>query len=125
MIGSHFLPDRQRALVEWLGLGVLALGAVELRQVVEAGRYVGALGFQGFLQDRQRADSNFYLRWCDNRDRTPDPLGGLWFFNQDINLSFGLAEPQAEDRERSCSGQTERCVLRGFNASRKIPRLGR
>ena len=37
------LQDLQRALIQRLGLGVLALGIVERRQVVEALRYVGML----------------------------------------------------------------------------------
>ena len=42
------LPDRQRPLVERLGLGVLALGAVELCQVVERGRQARVFGPKRF-----------------------------------------------------------------------------
>ena len=47
------LPDLQRALMQRLGLGVLALGFVEPRQVVEAQRHIGMLGAEGFFVDRQ------------------------------------------------------------------------
>ena len=44
MLGPQgLLSDPQRTLVERLGLGVLALGVVELRQVVEALGHVGML----------------------------------------------------------------------------------
>ena len=45
----------QPALNQRLGLGVLALGVVEPRQVVEALRDIGMLGAEGFFADRQRA----------------------------------------------------------------------
>ncbi len=47
--------DRQRTLEERLGLGVVALGLVEQRQVVEARGHLGVLRPQGFLPDRQGA----------------------------------------------------------------------
>ena len=49
------LHDRQRALVERLGLGVAALGFVERGQVVEARGHVGVRRSEGLLHDRQRA----------------------------------------------------------------------
>src|SRR2546426_748525 len=48
------LPDRHHSLVERLGLGVLALSVVELRQVAKTCGRVGVLGPAGFLLDRQR-----------------------------------------------------------------------
>ncbi len=51
---SRRLVDRQSALVERLGLGVLALGIVEFRQVVEVIVDIGMVGTQSFLIDRQR-----------------------------------------------------------------------
>ena len=55
MVGSQgLLLDRQRALKERLGLGVLALVPVELRQVVEARAHVGVVGPEGLLPDGQR-----------------------------------------------------------------------
>ena len=41
---QRLLADLQAALVERLGLGVLALGLVQLRQVVQAGGHVGVVG---------------------------------------------------------------------------------
>ena len=42
MLGSQsLLHDRQRPIVERLGLGIVALGPVKLRQVVEARGNVG------------------------------------------------------------------------------------
>ena len=49
-IGSErLLHDRQRALVERLGLGVLTLGLIERRQVVETDGYVRVVGAEGGL----------------------------------------------------------------------------
>ncbi len=56
MLGSQGLfPDRQRALVERLGVRVAALGVVESRLVVEALGHIRMLGSQGLFPDRQRA----------------------------------------------------------------------
>ncbi len=56
MLGPvDLLEDRQRPLVERLSLGVVALGSVELRQVVEALGHIRVLGSEGLLPDRQRA----------------------------------------------------------------------
>ena len=49
------LVDRQRPLVERLGLGVLVLDTVKLRQVVEARGYQGVLRPKRLLQDSERA----------------------------------------------------------------------
>jgi len=49
------LRDRQRALVERLGLRVLALGAVEQCEVVQARGDIGMVRAKGLLRDRQRA----------------------------------------------------------------------
>ncbi len=50
MLGSEgLLHDRQRALVERLGVGVLALGDVEQRHVVEALGHVGVNWSQRIL----------------------------------------------------------------------------
>src|SRR6516165_6771805 len=48
------LPDRQRASVEWLGLGVLGLGAVDLREVVQARGHVGVVRSDRVLGDFER-----------------------------------------------------------------------
>src|SRR5712691_3589859 len=48
------LRDRQRPLVERLGLCVLALGAVEPCEVVQALGHIGMLRAKGFFPDRQR-----------------------------------------------------------------------
>ena len=45
----------KRALVERLGLGVAALGAIQRRQVVERGADIGVVGAQRLLADGQRA----------------------------------------------------------------------
>ncbi len=52
---QRLLTDRQRPLVERLGLGVPALVLVERRQGGEARGHTGMLRPQGFLPDRQRA----------------------------------------------------------------------
>ena len=55
MLGPEgLLEDRQRPLIERLGLGVPALGLVEQGQVVEALGHVRVLGPEGLLEDRQR-----------------------------------------------------------------------
>ncbi len=56
---KRLLVDRQRPLVERLGLGVLALDAVKLRQVIEARGYQGVLRPKRLLQDRERA----FVEW--------------------------------------------------------------
>ncbi len=48
------LPDRQGALVERLGLGVLALVVVEQRVIVEAVGYIPMVRPEGLLPERQR-----------------------------------------------------------------------
>jgi hypothetical protein len=54
MLGSQgLLPDRQRALVERLGLHVAALGLVEFRQVVEVDGNVRVFRAQGLLVNCQ------------------------------------------------------------------------
>src|SRR5580700_7046303 len=56
MVGAEgFLFDRQRALVEPLRLGVLALEEIYAGQVVEGLSHVGMVGAEGLLPDRQRA----------------------------------------------------------------------
>ena len=52
---ERLLVNRQRALVQRLGLRVLALGEVEPSQVVAARGYIGVIGTQSFLINRQRA----------------------------------------------------------------------
>ena len=52
---QRLLKNRQRPPEERLGLGVLALLVVELRQVVEARGYLGVLRPQRLLKNRQRA----------------------------------------------------------------------
>jgi hypothetical protein len=55
MVGAeHLLPDRERALVEQLGLGLLAPGSVEHGQVVQARGHVGMVGAEVLLRDLQR-----------------------------------------------------------------------
>ena len=51
---KRLFPDRQRPLVKRLGLRVLALVSVKLRQVVEARGHVGVLRAQRLFPDRQR-----------------------------------------------------------------------
>ena len=56
MVGTErLLADRQRALVERLGLGVAALVLVQLRQIVQAVATSGMVGTERLLVDRQRA----------------------------------------------------------------------
>ena len=52
---ERLLADRQRALVERLGLGVAALVVVQRRQVVQRCGVVGMVRAQRLLADRQRA----------------------------------------------------------------------
>ena len=55
MIGTQrLLPDRQRPLVQRLGVGVTALILVEDGQIVQDCRYVGMVGAERLLLDRQR-----------------------------------------------------------------------
>ena len=51
---QRLLFDRQRPLVQWLGLGVLALVFVEPRQIVQGRRRVRVVWPQRLLVDRQR-----------------------------------------------------------------------
>ena len=51
---QSLLLDRQRPLVERLGLGIPALGMVNQPQVVEADGHGGVLRPQGLLPNRQR-----------------------------------------------------------------------
>ena len=51
---ERLLADRQRALVEPLGVGVLALRPVHVGQVVEGLRHIGMAGAERLLPDRQR-----------------------------------------------------------------------
>ena len=56
MVGTErLLADRQRSLVERLGLGVAALVSVQLSQVVQRLRDIGMVGTERLLADRQRA----------------------------------------------------------------------
>ena len=56
MVGAErLLADGQGALVERLGLGVVAHRLVQPRQVVEAGGGVGMLGAERLLADGQGA----------------------------------------------------------------------
>ena len=48
-----FLADRQRTLVERLGLAVEPLAVVQRCQIIEAGGGTGVIRPQGFLADRQ------------------------------------------------------------------------
>ena len=52
---ERLLADRQRALVEPLGVGVLALLLVHVGQVVEGAGHVGVVCAERLLLDRQRA----------------------------------------------------------------------
>ena len=52
---ERLLADRQRALVERLGLGVLALAWYSDGQVVEGRGHVGMVRAERLLADRQRA----------------------------------------------------------------------
>ena len=50
MVGSEgFLHDHQRALVDWLGLGVVALFLVENGEIAEARGYVRMPRAEGLL----------------------------------------------------------------------------
>ena len=51
---ESLLPDRQRALVERLGLRVLALGDIQQREVVQALGHRGMIGAHRLLGDLQR-----------------------------------------------------------------------
>jgi len=54
VIGAErFLEDRQRPLVEWLGIGVATLGAVQVGQIVHRLRDIGVIGAERHLPDRQ------------------------------------------------------------------------
>jgi hypothetical protein len=56
MLGpQRFLPDREPALEERLGVRVATLVLIVLREVAEAGGDVGMLGPQRLLPDRERA----------------------------------------------------------------------
>jgi hypothetical protein len=56
MVGAQrLLQNRERAPIERLGLGILSLVAVKLRQVVEARSHIGMVGAQRLLPDRERA----------------------------------------------------------------------
>ena len=50
---ERFLPDRQRPLAEWLGIGVATLGAVQVGQIVQRLRDVEVIGPERILPDRQ------------------------------------------------------------------------
>ena len=52
---ERLLVDRQRALVQRLGLGIAALGAIQLGEVVEVGADIRVVGAERLLVDRQRA----------------------------------------------------------------------
>src|SRR5262249_61492617 len=55
IIGTErFLVDRQRALVERLGVGGSTLYAVKQRQIVQRRRDLRGIGTERFLVDRQR-----------------------------------------------------------------------
>ncbi len=55
MIGpERLLVDRQRPLVERLGLGVAALVIIELSQIVQRQRNNGMIGPERLFFDRQR-----------------------------------------------------------------------
>ena len=55
MIGTErFLSDRQRSLVERLGVGVATLVIVKHRQIVQRRSDIGMIGTERFLSDRQR-----------------------------------------------------------------------
>ena len=55
MIGPERLfVDRQRPLVERLGLGVAALVVIEQSQIVQRHRDIGMIGPERLLLDRQR-----------------------------------------------------------------------
>src|SRR5207245_753579 len=56
MVGAERLfPNRQGALVERLGFGIVAFLPIELRQIVEAVRNIRMVGAQRLVADRQRA----------------------------------------------------------------------
>ena len=50
-----FYQNRQRALREWLGFRVAALGIIEHGEIIEAFGNIGVIRAQGFFSDRQRA----------------------------------------------------------------------
>ena len=55
VFAERLLADRQRALVERLGVGVLALLLVHDGQVVEGRGHIGVVCAERLLVDRQRA----------------------------------------------------------------------
>ena len=55
MVGRKcLLVDRDRTLIERLGLGIAALGIVELGKIVEGAGDIGVVGRKRLLGDRQR-----------------------------------------------------------------------
>ena len=56
MVGAErLLVDRERALVQRLGLGIAALVVVQLGEVVEVDADIRVVGAERLLVDRQRA----------------------------------------------------------------------
>ena len=56
MFGSEgLLLDRERALIEWLGPGVVALGLVQPGEAIERVGDARMLGPEGLLPDREGA----------------------------------------------------------------------
>jgi hypothetical protein len=55
VISSIDCPDSRRALAKRLGLRVLALGAVQHREVVQARCHGGMIRVEGLLPDSRRA----------------------------------------------------------------------
>jgi hypothetical protein len=58
------LADRQRPLIEGLGLCILTLFGVEPGQAIEAEGHVGVLRAQGLFPDRQRTLIERLGLWC-------------------------------------------------------------
>ena len=46
---KNLLPDRQRALIEWLSLPVLTLNVVQLRKIFKARGYIKVIWTMNFF----------------------------------------------------------------------------
>ena len=60
---QYFFGDGQRALVQGLGLGIVALSPVKPRQIVQACGHIGMVRAERFLPDSQRAQVEALGGW--------------------------------------------------------------
>ncbi len=73
---QRLLPNRQRALVERLGLRVLALGVVEQSQIVQARGHIGMIGAAVFLCATTRRTHLNSSLWGIHLSQ-PGPMGSV------------------------------------------------